>query len=101
MPLTPIDPYEVIYSATRFPPRIALRRAGAYIGQLVFNPDGAALPADGLAGGQPNLQYHLANFENVIDLLRNEKPMYLLYSGSGPGFENGLKTTPEPLGEGE
>jgi hypothetical protein len=43
----------------------------------------------------------LDDFENAIDLLRNEKPMYLLYSGSGGGFENGLKTTPEPVGEGE
>jgi hypothetical protein len=37
----------------------------------------------------------------VIDLLRNEKPMFLLFSGSGGGFENGIKTTPEPLGEAE
>jgi hypothetical protein len=27
--------------------------------------------------------------------------MYLLYSGSGGGFENGIKTTPEVTGEGE
>ena len=54
-----------------------------------------------MSGGQVNLHYHLANFENVIDLLRNEKPMYLLYSGSGGGFENAVKTTAEPLGEGE
>ena len=42
-----------------------------------------------------------ADFDNAIDLLRNEKPMYLLYNGSGGGFENGIKTTPEPVGEAE
>ncbi len=101
MPLTQIDTYEVMYSANTFPPRIWLKHAGKSIGQLIFHPDGSALPADNAPGGQANLHYHLENFENVIDLLRNEKPMYLLYSGSGPGFENGIKTTAEPIGEGE
>jgi len=48
-----------------------------------------------------NIYYHLQSYANCIDLLRNEKPMYLLYSGSGGGFENGIKTTAEPVGEGE
>jgi hypothetical protein len=101
MPLTQIDEYEVMYSANTFSPRIWLKHAGKYIGQLTFYPNGSPLPPDGMSGGQANLSYHLANFENAIDLLRNEKPMYLLYSGSGPGFENGIKTTAEPLGEEE
>jgi hypothetical protein len=101
MALTPIDQYEVMYSANAFPPRIWLKDAGSYIGQLIFHPDGSALPADSKSGTQVNLHYHLENFANVIDLLRNEKPMYLLYVGSGPGNENGIKTTAEPLGEGE
>ena len=54
-----------------------------------------------MSAGQANLNYHLDHYANVIDLLRNEKPVYLLYSGSGPGFENGIKTTPEVIGEGE
>ncbi len=53
----------------------------AYIGQLVFHANGAALPADGLNGTQPQLNYHLDDFQNCIDLLRNEKPVYLLYNG--------------------
>lgn len=35
----------------------------------------------------------------LIHPLRNEKPMYMLFSGSGGGFENGIKTTAEPVGE--
>jgi hypothetical protein len=45
--------------------------------------------------------YHLDDHENTIDLLRNESPVYLLYCGSGGGFENGIKTTQEVVGEGE
>ena len=101
MALTQIDQYEVLYSANTFAPRIWLKSGGKFIGQLVFHADGAPLPPDSTVSGQVNLNYHLANFENVIDLLRNEKPMFLLFSGSGPGFENAVKTSPEPLGEGE
>jgi len=101
MALTRIDAYEVMYSANTFVPRIWLKNAGRYIGQLIFRPNGSALPPDNLAGGQVNLNYHLDDYQNAIDLLRNEAPMYLLYNGSGGGFENGIKTTEEVVGEGE
>ena len=101
MALTQIDEYEVMYSANKFIPRIWLKNAGKYIGQLLFEPDGTALPVDAISGGQVNIYYHLANYAHCIDLLRNEKSMYLLFNGSGGGFENGIKTTPEAVGEGE
>jgi|SRR3954451_21321368 len=97
MAVTQIDDYEVMYSANTFPPRIWLKSQGEYIGQLVFEASGASLPPD----TQDGLYYHLDDFPNILDMLRNEKPMYLLFSGSGPGFENGVKTTAEPIGEGE
>ena len=100
MAVTKIDEYEVMYSANTFVPRIWLKNAGKFIGQLIFHPDGTALPPDGMSGGQANLHYHLEDFDNAIELLRNEKPMVLLYSGSGGGFENGIKATAEPVGEG-
>lgn len=100
MALTKIDQYEVMYSANKFPRRIWLKAAGKGIGQLIFMPNGAALPPDSSSGGV-NLYYHLDDYANVIDLLRNEQPMYLLYVGSGSGFENGIKTTAEAVGEGE
>jgi hypothetical protein len=101
MALTKIDEYEVMYSANKFSPRIWLKSAGKFIGQLIFQPNGAVLPADTMSGTSVNLYYHLDNFQHAIDMLRNEKPMYLLYSGSGGGFENGIKTTPEIVGEAE
>jgi hypothetical protein len=101
MALTKIDSYEVMYSANTFFPRIWLKGGGKPLGQLIFKPNGTALPADNMSGGQVNLYYHLDDYRNAIDLLRNEKPLYLLYSGSGSGFENGIKTTEEVAGEGE
>jgi len=101
MSVTQIDEYTVTYSSNTFFPRIGLKHAGAFIGQLVFHPNGTALPADGLLSGQPQLHYHLDDFQNAIDLLRNEKPMFLLFVGSGGGNENAIRSTAEPVGEGE
>jgi hypothetical protein len=101
MALTKIDQYEVLYSSNKFPPRIWLKSGGNFIGQLIFMPNGAALPPDSASGSQANLHYHLDDFANTLDLLRNEAPMYLLFVGTGGGNENGIKTTPEAVGEGE
>ena len=99
MALTPIDEYEVMYSGNKFPPRIWLKHAGAFIGQLIFMPGGSTLPADSMSAGQVNLYYHLENYAHAVDLLRNEKPMFLLYTA--PTAENGIRTSAEPLGEEE
>ena len=96
-----IDAYEVFYSANGFAPRIALKNAGNYVAQMIFMPNGATLPADNVVSGQAQLHYHLDDFHNAVDLLRNEKPIYMYYNGSGGGFENGIKTMSEKVGEGE
>jgi hypothetical protein len=101
MAQTRIDAYEVLYSANGFSPRIALKNAGNYVGQMIFMPNDAALPADSVVNNQAQLHYHLDDFQNAIDLLRNEKPIYMYYNGSGGGFENGIKTMIEKVGEGE
>jgi hypothetical protein len=101
MPLTTIDEYEVLYSANTFAPEIWLKRDNRFLGKLVFMPNGSPLPPDRTDGDQVFLFYHLDNFQNVIDLLRNEHPMFLLFSGSGDGFQNEIKTTAEPVGEEE
>ena len=98
MALTQITDYQVQYSANKFSPRIWLKNGANLIGQLIFMPDGSALPADNQSGGQVNLYYHLEDFENAFSVLSEEKVVYLLYSGSGGGFENGIQTSPEPLG---
>ena len=95
MALTKIEQYEVMYSANKFSPRIWLKAGGKFIGQLVFRPNGTALPSD----TKTSLYYHLDDFQNTIDILRNEEPVYLLWLGTNS--ENGIKTTPETVGEAE
>jgi hypothetical protein len=101
MTVTMIEQYEVMYSANKFPPRIWLKSGNKYIGQLIFEADGKVLPEDSMVNEQVNLYYHLENFEHIIDLLRNENPIYLLFNGSGGSNENGIKTIAEQVGEEE
>ena len=96
-----IDDFEVMYSSNTFVPRIWLIAGGAFIGQLIFMPNGAPLPLDAESGGQVNLYYHQDDFADVLDLLRSDSPTYLLFSGSGGGFENGILTSEEVVGAGE
>lgn len=98
MSLTQITEYQVQYSSNKSSPRIFLKNGATYIGQLFFMADGTALPVDGVLGGQVALYYHLEDFQNVFRVLSGEKVAYLLYNGSGPGFENGIQTSPDPLG---
>ena len=98
MATTQIGRYVVQYASNTFPPRIWLYDTKAKpFGQLVFLPNGAALPQD----SSESLFYHLADFQNVVDLLRNEKPVYFSFLGVGPGFENAIRTSEEPVGEAE
>ena len=98
MALTQITEYQVQYSSNTFVPRIWLKNGTNFIGQLIFMPDGKVLPADNQTAGQVNLYYHLEDFVNAFAILSEEKVVYLLYAGTGPGNENGIQTSPEVLG---
>ena len=93
-----IDQFEIVYSANQFPPRIWLWGGGRPLGQLLFMPNGSTLPPDTMVNNQVNLHYHLENLETMMTLFRGEKTLYLQWNGPGPGFENSIQTTPEPLG---
>ncbi len=103
MPTTKIDNYTVLYSSNKCLPRIWLRNNNQtnYIGQVVFLPDGETLPHDIAQNGDISLYYHLQDFPNILDILRNENPVYLSWTGPNPGQENGIWTSAEPAGEGE
>ena len=47
------------------------------------------------------LEEGFEDFENVMELFRNESPLSLLFSGSGGGFENGILTAQDVVGVGE
>lgn len=84
-----------MYSSNRFVPRISLKNNNKSIGQLLFYPKESVLPADNIVNDQITLHYDLEDYPNIIDLLRNESSLYLVYRGSGAEFENGIKTAQE------
>jgi hypothetical protein len=96
-----INSYAALYAANTFNPRIGIMTANNLpLGQLVFLPDGAQLPADfQTPNGQVQLHYHRQDFSNILNILRNEKPIFLFFTG--PGFENSIGTDVEPVGEDE
>ncbi len=69
------------------------------VGQIEFHPtqdqDGAKL-----VNGHIHLQMRTEDYPQVVDIIRNEAPVYLFYNeASGQG---GVSTDPtEPVGEGE
>ena len=71
------------------------------IAGLYFHNDSSTMPdSDHLPDtGQPMLHYPVSDFANVIDLLRNESPVY--YREVGGWSMGSITTTMEPVGEGE
>jgi hypothetical protein len=68
-----------------------------------FVEDPAAdLPAaQQLAPNSFAFHYHHSQLQHLIDMLRNEKPIYVMFNNDN-GFNNSrIATTDEPVGEGE
>lgn len=64
---------------------------------LRFNDPGMFFENDSQSGGIIRMHLPSAMFQNVLDVLRNEKPIYI-YFAQGRGF---LSTSKEPIGEEE
>jgi hypothetical protein len=62
-----------------------------------FNDPAMAFENDVESGGIIRMHLPSTMFENVLDVLRNEKPVYI-YFAQGRGF---LSTSKEPVGEAE
>ena len=70
-----------------------------YLGGAFFgNSDEPLKPAEQFPSGVYGLYYHNRDLPVIIDMLRNEKPVYLIYNGPD---NTRISTTAEPVGEGE
>ncbi len=81
---------------------IGLRRAdGSLIGAAYFYRDPAAMPNTDMqsSGGYVWCNYTWDDFSQVVDVLRNEEPVYLRYV-DGWNLAS-ITTSLEPVGEGE
>lgn len=79
---------------------IYLYEGSKYRGYAYFFADDTPLapPVYHSSTGQVFVHYNLSQFDAVLDLVRNEKPIYLYYSNPSNA---GLKTSTEPVGEAE
>ncbi len=69
-------------------------RVAAYVR---FNDPGMTFENDAQSGNIIRMHLPSTMFQNVLDVLRNEKPVYVYFT-QGRGF---LSTSKEPVGEGE
>ncbi len=73
---------------------------GGLLGRAYFHRDKATMPStDGKLAGYVSCHYMSEDFPRVLDLLRNEEPVYVQYV---PTWQIGIICTSlEPVGEGE
>ena len=71
-----------------------------YLGGAFFSNDSATplQPATKYPNGNIGLFYRMSNLPFIIDMLRNEKPVYLIFDGA---INSRISTSTEPVGEGE
>lgn len=103
MAVTLIKSYKIQFSSNGFVPRIALYdKDENKIGRLVFYPDDTKLPSDRQEPrGEVTVMYKMNQYPMLVDILRNENPVYLVFNGTDQHSENGVRTDLEPIGEGE
>ena len=96
------DRYRVyFYTAPqyRWDVRIDLDQGGTPKATLLFMKASEALPANTSQNGVILLHYPMAHYPRVMDLLRNERPLYVtLNAANGIGA---ISSSAEPVGEQE
>lgn len=76
----------------------------AYFATSYFRPESETLPQAHIDSlGKYRLYFYRSYLPDLIDLLRNEKPLYLLYwdDDSGNTHNTHISTSREPAGESE
>jgi len=91
---------------------VVIKYNNAQVGTLNFYPnDYPKLPGDSLytmsKGSRVTLNFYENQYEHVLDLMRNESPLYIYISATtgNPGTrtygEGDIRTSDEPVGEEE
>lgn len=81
---------------------LILKGAAGEVCSVWFNEDpDSDLPAARKEGNYYAFYYHHHQLQHLIDMLRNEKPVFV-YFNNNSGFNNSrISTADEPVGEGE
>jgi hypothetical protein len=76
---------------------VDLMNKGTWAGRLMFIREGFPIPANAPLGGVPVLNYPMNRFEDIMSILRYEKPLNVtLNEANGIGT---IATSDEPVGE--
>lgn len=71
------DGYKIwYYSGFSYEALIYVYKGTAYVGRIVFFKDGGTLPPNA-SYPEPSIHYPLSRFNDVVNILREEKPLYL------------------------
>ncbi len=91
-----------MFSSAENPSKISLYDAqNKNFASAYIRPESETLPqAYQDSSGRYRLYFHRPRFSELIDLLRNEKPMYVHF-WEGAGNNTHIATTREPVGEEE
>jgi hypothetical protein len=110
MAIVEIKKYDVVYyaggkNAAGHPYRavIGLRDDNdGLIGAAYFHHNAATMPGADTqkATGYISCHYLAADYPQVLDILRNEKPVYVEFQARAGNIAN-IRTSAEPVGEGE
>jgi len=97
---TDFDGYRIwYYSGHPYEALIYAYKGTQYVGRIVFFKEGSAIPPNA-SYPEPSIHYPLSRFNDVINILREEKPLYLLLNLTN--MIGTLATSDiEPVGEEE
>jgi len=110
MAIVEIKKYDVAYYAggrnvAAYPYRavIGLRDdSDRLIGAAYFHQNSSTMPNGDThnASGYISCHYLATDYPQILDILRNEKPVYVEFVSKGGNLAN-IRTSAEPVGEGE
>lgn len=97
---TDFDGYKIwYYSGHPYEALVYVYNGSKYVGRIVFFKDGVAVPPNA-SYPEPSIHYPLSRFDDVMNILRQEKPLYLHLN-----LDNKIGTVAtsdiEPVGEEE
>jgi hypothetical protein len=76
-------------------------QANTMVGSLWFVKEPGALPTAQNSGSLYLLAYSYVDLPVIVDMLRNERPVYLIVDPTGDPVNWRVSTFEEPVGEGE
>ena len=72
------DSYKVwYYSGHPYEALVYCSQGGSYVGRIVFFKDDSPIPPNVNYTSGPSIHYPLSRFNDIISILRYEKPLYL------------------------